>query len=159
VLADIVHDQKILATRVKLYGLRRGSADFLIVGNNTYVLASTGSGVECRNLGDTGWRSLPQDWLTPHSHCSTSAPIAETQVDWWKTPIEPAPATDWIWFKTSDRTPFRLVFQSPGSRLAVIRCGSSRWRRPSLLASRSPAKAPERPRAGARARCGASSMR
>jgi hypothetical protein len=120
VLADVVHDQKILATRVKLYGLRRGSADVLIVGSETYVLASTGSGVECRNLGDTGWRSLPQDWLTPQSHCSTSAPIAETQADWWKTPIEPAPATDWIWFKTSDRTPFRLVFQSPSNRLAVL---------------------------------------
>jgi hypothetical protein len=120
VLADIVQDQKIPATWVKLYGLRHGSADFLIVGKDTYVLASTESGIECTSLGDTGWRPLPQDWLKPQSHCSASAPIAETEVDWWKTPIEPAPATDWIWFKTSDRTPFRLVFQSPSNRLAVL---------------------------------------
>ena len=120
VLADLVHDEKIPATRVKLYGVRHGAGDFLIAGNDTYVIDSTASGVECRNLGDTGWRPLPPDWLTPRSHCSASAPIGETQVDWWKTPVKPTPATDWIWFKTSDHTPFRLVFQAPSNRLAVL---------------------------------------
>src|SRR5262249_32867983 len=65
VLADLVHDEKIPATRVKLYGVRHGAGDFLIAGNDTFVIDSTASGVECRNLGDTGWRPLPPDWLTP----------------------------------------------------------------------------------------------
>jgi hypothetical protein len=121
VLGEIIHDGSIPATRVRLHGVRNGSAEFLIAGSNTYVPGSRDSAAQpCRNLGDTGWRPLPQDWLTPQSHCSGSAPIGETPVDWWKTPIAPAPSTDWIWFRISDRTPFRLVFQSPSNRLGVL---------------------------------------
>jgi hypothetical protein len=104
-----------------LYGLKRGTQDLFVQGDNTYALTSRRSQiVGCENLGDTGWRSLPQDWLKPQSQCAGSGPLAETPVDWWKTPIEPRPSSYWIWYKTSDQTPFRLVFPFPNDRLAVL---------------------------------------
>src|SRR5919205_3298129 len=36
VLAEIVHDDALAATRIKLYGIRRGAADFLVTDNTTY---------------------------------------------------------------------------------------------------------------------------
>jgi hypothetical protein len=56
VLAEIVSDQPLSAMRVKLYGVRRGSADLLVLGTNTYLLESDGAAIQCRSLGDTGWR-------------------------------------------------------------------------------------------------------
>lgn len=35
-------------------------------------------------------------------------------------PIEPAPLTDWVWFKSSDQTPFRLLFEKPSERLSAL---------------------------------------
>jgi hypothetical protein len=74
----------------------------------------------CIALGDTGWRPLPADWLTDASRCAGSAPVLNTQVNWWPTPIEPMPSSYWIWFKDSDGTPFRLVFAYPTDRLAAL---------------------------------------
>jgi hypothetical protein len=82
VLAEIVHDASLSATRIKLYGVKRGAADFLVAGNTTYELAADGDTVaECLDLGDTGWRPLPQDWLTTGSQCAGSAPVLGTAVD------------------------------------------------------------------------------
>jgi hypothetical protein len=120
VLGEIVSDQALSAMRVKLYGVRNGSADLLVVGTNTYVVESDGAAIQCRSLGDTGWRPLPQDWLTASSQCVGAAPIGATAVDWWKTAIEPDPASYWIWFKTADRSPFRLVFPFASDRLPVF---------------------------------------
>jgi hypothetical protein len=121
VLSHIVYDGALPAMRVKLHGVRRGSADLLVLGNNTYVLTSgMGTIRQCQALGDTGWRPLPQDWLTPQSRCTGSAPIGETAVDWWKTPIDPKPASYWVWYKTSDQSPFRLVFQAESNRLPPL---------------------------------------
>jgi len=36
------------------------------------------------------------------------------------TPIEPAPLTNWVWFKSSDQTPFRLLFEKPSERLSAL---------------------------------------
>jgi len=120
VLAEIVYDGGLSAMRVRLHGVRQGFLDLLIVGDRTYVLVADGSTVACEDLGDTGWRPLERDWLTPQSQCAGSAPIGETNVDWWKTPLAPKPASSWVWYKAADRTPFRLVFQSPSDRLAVL---------------------------------------
>jgi hypothetical protein len=111
VLADIESDASLSAMRVRLHGVARGSLDVFVHGNNTYQVVSEGSEIrQCRNLGDTGWRPLPRNWLAPRSRCTASAPIGTTEVNWWKTPIAPAPASYWIWSKTSDQSPFRLVF-------------------------------------------------
>jgi hypothetical protein len=120
VLAEIVSDQPLSAMRVKLYGVRRGSADLLVLGTNTYLLESDGAAIQCRSLGDTGWRPLPQDWLTASSQCAGSGPIGTTAVDWWKTAIVPKPASYWVWYKTADRSPFRLVFPFASDRLSVL---------------------------------------
>jgi hypothetical protein len=120
VLGEIVSDASLSAMRVKLYGVRRGSADLFVLGTNTYVLEPDGAAIRCRGLGDTGWRPLPRDWLTAASQCAGSAPIGDTAVEWWKTAIAPAPASDWIWYKTTDRSPFRLVFPFASDRLSVL---------------------------------------
>jgi len=121
VLADLAYDDSLKAMRASLYGLKRGTLDFLVQGTNTYALLSRGSQiVGCESLGDTGWRSLPRDWLNAQSQCAGSGPLAETPVDWWKTPIDPKPSSYWIWYKTADQTPFRLVFPFPNDQLAVL---------------------------------------
>jgi len=121
VLGNFAYDGSHKAMRASLYGLKRGTLDLFVQGNNTFALVSRGSKiVGCEHLGDTGWRSLPQDWLNTESQCAGSGPLAETTVDWWKTPIEPKPSTYWIWYKTSEQTPFRLVFPFPNDQLAVL---------------------------------------
>jgi hypothetical protein len=121
VLGDIAYDGTLKAMRARLYGLKRGTLDLLVQGNSTYALTSRGSQiVGCEHLGDTGWRPLPENWLSVESQCAGSGPLAETSVDWWKTPIEPKPSSYWIWYKTTDQTPFRLVFPFPNDRLAVL---------------------------------------
>ena len=120
VLSDIVYDAALPAMRVTLHGVKRGSVDLLVVGEDTYVLSAGPANKQCRALGDTGWRPLPRDWLTPRSQCVGSAAIGNTNVDWWKTPIDPKPASYWVWTKTSDRSPFRLVFQYKSTQLAPL---------------------------------------
>jgi hypothetical protein len=120
VIGHVVHDESVGATRITLHGVRRGSLDLLLHGDKTFELTSTGSDVTCRDLGNTGWRPLPRDWLTPGSQCTGSAAVGGIDVDWWKTPVEPAPSAYWIWSKAADRTPFRIVFAAPGNRLAIF---------------------------------------
>ncbi len=121
VLSDVQYDASLSAMRIKLYGLRGGALDLFIDRSDTYVLASNGQAANtCENLGDTGWRPLPQDWLSPQSQCVGRAPLGKTDVQWWKTPIKPAPSSYWVWFKSADQTPFRLAFQSPSDELNVL---------------------------------------
>jgi hypothetical protein len=121
VVGEFAHDASIDATRIRLFGVKHGALDLLVQGERTYALASDRSTVAgCEDLGDTGWRPLPPDWLATGSQCAGSASVAETPADWWKTPIEPAPASYWIWYKQSDRTPYRLAFLAPNDRLAAL---------------------------------------
>jgi hypothetical protein len=120
VIADIVNDGSLSATRARLYGVRHGSLDLAVIGSHTYALSSRDGDTVCEDLGDTGWRPLPRDWLTTGSQCVGSAPLGDIATDWWKTPVDPAPSTYWLWSKTSDRTPFRLAFGSPSERLGVL---------------------------------------
>lgn len=117
VLAEIVYDGSLPGMRVKLYGLRGGALDLFVAGSNTYVLATPGQ-QSCDKLGDTGWRLLPPDWLSAQSQCVGAAPLGKTDVDWWKTPSAPRPSSYWIWYNSSNKAPFRLVFQSASNRLA-----------------------------------------
>jgi hypothetical protein len=123
IVTEIVHDAALPATRLILYGVERGVADFLILGDTTYLLSSaeteTGS-KNCTDLGDTGWRPLPADWLTDTSRCAGSGPVLKTPTNWWTTAFEPAPSSYWILSKQSDGTPFRLVFANPTDRLAAL---------------------------------------
>src|SRR5215208_4706009 len=50
VLSDIVYDAALPAMRVTLHGVKRGSADLLVVGDDTYVLSSAGTAnQQCRS--------------------------------------------------------------------------------------------------------------
>jgi hypothetical protein len=120
VLAGIVHDGAIPAMRARLHGLARGSADILVAGSRTFLLSTdNGRIAECRDIGDTGWRSPPADWLGRKAQCVGSGPVAETAVDWWKAPSSP-PLANWLWFDGPDRAPFRLMFGKPDDSLSPL---------------------------------------
>lgn len=121
VVGEIVHDGPLSATRLTLYGVKRGVADFLVMGDTTYLLPSAETGAKkCAALGDTGWRPLPADWLSDGSRCAGAGPVLRTPANWWTTPIDPSPSSYWIWSKHSDDTPLRLVFASATDRLAAL---------------------------------------
>jgi hypothetical protein len=120
VLSDIVYDGAIPAMQVKLYGVRSGAANLLVLGNTTYLLSADGANDQCQELGDTGWRPLPRDWLAVGAKCVGAAPISETLVDWWKAPTGSASLADWLWFKSADRSPFRLLFEKPSEWLSIL---------------------------------------
>jgi hypothetical protein len=121
VLSEIQYDASLAAMRVKLYGLRGGALDLFVEGSETYELTSQDNEVRsCGKLGDTGWRPLPQDWLSPQSQCAGTAPLGKTDVYWWKTPTDPKPSSYWVWYRTSDNLPFRLAFQKATNRLSPL---------------------------------------
>jgi hypothetical protein len=122
VLSEVQYDGSLPAMRVKLYGLRGGNVDLFVEGSQTYELTSQDNddGRSCAKIGDTGWRPLPQDWLSARSQCAGTAPLGKTDVDWWKTPTDPAPSSYWVWYNSSDKVPFRLAFQKASNRLAPL---------------------------------------
>jgi hypothetical protein len=121
VLSEIEDDSSLTAMRVRLYGLRSGTLDLFIEGTETYELTSQDDEVRaCEKLGDTGWRPLSQDWLSPQSQCAGTGLLGTTEVDWWKTPTDPKPSSYWVWYNASDKTPFRLAFQKASNRLAPL---------------------------------------
>ncbi|MBR1241126.1 hypothetical protein JQ620_13415 [Bradyrhizobium sp. AUGA SZCCT0274] len=152
VLAEIVADLTLPAMRVKLHGVRRGSLDLFVAGNQTYVLKSEGAAIkQCRALGETGWRPLMTDWLAPQSLCAGSAPIGETPVEWWKTAIAPEPASYCSGtrrrIKRRSASYFRLQvigFRRSADMRSAIRFDSRRWTRQILPRSLPPANRPSR---------------
>src|SRR5262245_15499459 len=121
VLSEIVHDTTLPATRIKLHGVRTGTADLLILGTRTFELSSSDhERAVCRDLGDTGWRLLPRDLVPPQAQCVGSAPLGEVAVDWWRIAAKPHPAASWIWFSASDQSPFRFVFPAASDELPPL---------------------------------------
>jgi hypothetical protein len=121
VLAEIMHDGAIPAMRARLHGLAHGSADILVADRQTWLLTTDdGHIADCRDIGDSGWRPPPADWLARKAQCVGSGPVAETPVDWWKAPTSPAPLANWFWFDSADRTPFRLMYVRPDESLAPL---------------------------------------
>jgi hypothetical protein len=121
VLGDFVNDSSIPATRIWLYGLKHGALDLLIKGQKTYLISQDENpSSECLDLGDTGWRPLPRDWLGAKARCEGTAPVSGLNLEWWKTPSSEAHSADWIWYKTDGRSPFRLLMTQPANRLAGL---------------------------------------
>ena len=94
-LGEFVVDGSIPAVRVRLFGLRRGSLDLFIHGRKTFVLPRDQLSGDCLDLGDTGLRPLPSDWVAPAAQCVGSAPVAGLDLDWWKTPSGAASSANW----------------------------------------------------------------
>lgn len=121
VIAEIVHDGLLSATRFTLYGVEHGVTDFLVKDDTTYLLSSAENDApNCSTLGNTGWQALPADWLSSASKCTGSGPVLGTRTNWWSTPMEPLPSSYWIWSKHLDGSPFRLMFANPTDGLAAF---------------------------------------
>ena len=120
VISEIVYDEALAAMQVRLFGVRSGAANVLVLGDKLFSLSERGADTQCEELDGGEWSPLPRDLVAAGARCVGSSPIAETPVEWWKTPSQPAPLADWVWFKSSDRSPFRLLFQKPGDHLSVL---------------------------------------
>ena len=120
VISEIVYDEALPAMQVRLFGVRSGAANFLVLGDKLFSVSELAADTQCEELEGREWTPLPRDVLAAGARCVGSSPIAETRVEWWKTPSRPAPLADWMWFKSSDRSPFRLLFQKPGDHLSVL---------------------------------------
>jgi len=118
-ISEIVYDEAVPAMQVKLVGVRSGAANFLVLKDKTFVCEEDPL-AQCAELDQREWAPLPRDLLAPRAQCAGVSPISETPVEWWKTPSEPAPLADWMWFKPSDGSPFRLLFQKPSDHLSVL---------------------------------------
>ena len=118
-VSEIIYDEAVPAMQVKLFGVRSGALNFLVLKDKTFV-TEEGPLARCEELEQREWDPLPRDLLAPRAQCTGVSPISETLVEWWKTPSEPAPLADWMWFKPSDRSPFRLLFQKPSDHLSVL---------------------------------------
>lgn len=119
-LADIVYDGAVDAMRVRLHGLKGGSADLLVSGGKTYLLGEGGPS-SCRAMGDTGLKPLPRDLLAHEARCEGSAPIGGVLLDWWKTPSSSKPVANWIWYyRDAGGSPFRLMVTQPDDRLSIL---------------------------------------
>ena len=121
VLAEIEHDSTVGVTRARLRGLKHGSVDLVTLGTHTYQLLADGQGATgCHDLGDSGWRPIRRDWLSPTAQCVGSAPIGDVEVDWWHVSAKRAHLANWMWFKTSDQTPFRLLLLRPSDAFGPL---------------------------------------
>jgi hypothetical protein len=118
-ISEIVYDEAVPAMQIKLVGVRSGAANVLVLNDKTFV-TEEGAIAPCEELEQREWAPLPRDLLASRAQCAGVSPISETLVEWWKTPSEPQPLADWMWFKPSDRSPFRLLFQKPSDRLSVL---------------------------------------
>jgi hypothetical protein len=119
-ISEIVYDEAVPAMQVKLFGVRSGAANLLVLKDKIFSLSEESPIAQCDELEQREWTPLPRDLLAPRAQCVGVSPISETPVEWWKTPSEPAPLADWMWFKSSERSPFRLLFQKPSDRLSVL---------------------------------------
>lgn len=123
-MAEFISDTAVNATRTTLVGFQSGLINVLTVGDQSYTMTfSGGTGgdlLSCESLGDTQWRPLPQDLLSSSAQCVGSAPLVQTSVDWWKMPAQTDPAASWIWFKTDDGSPYRLMFDDVVPALGAL---------------------------------------
>jgi hypothetical protein len=121
VLGDFVTDSSIPATRIWLYGLKHGALNLLIKGQKTYLISrDEDPASECLDLGDTGLRPLPADWLGANAQCEGRGPAGGVDLEWWKTPSSEAHSADRIWYKMDGRSPFRLMMTQPADHLAIL---------------------------------------
>jgi hypothetical protein len=118
-ISEIVYDEAVPAMQVKLFGVRSGAANLLVLKDKTFVIEEDPV-APCEELEPGEWTPLPRDLLAPRAQCAGLSPISETLVEWWKSPSEPPPLADWMWVKPSDRSPFRLLFQKPSDHLSVL---------------------------------------
>jgi hypothetical protein len=120
VVGELVYDASVPALRATLTGLQTQSVDLLIAKENNYLLLGPADApTDCLPIGSL-WAPPSRNWLNDMATCVGEAPLIQTDVQWWKTPAEPKPASSWHWFTTDKRLPWRSLFAAPSQDLAVI---------------------------------------
>ena len=119
-VGEVTMDSVAGAMRATIYGMESEAIDLLVAKESTYVLqgpsdAPTG----CTAVGPV-WQPPGQDWLNDKAQCVGEQRLIETEVEWWKLPAKPDPATTWHWYSADKRQPFRSLFASPSDALAVL---------------------------------------
>jgi len=120
VVSEIIYDGALPAMQVKLFGVRAGAANVLVLADKMFSVSERDQVTQCEELEARAWTPLPNDVLAPGARCVGLSPISETPVEWWKSPSQPAPLADWVWFKSADRSPFRVLFQKPSDHLSIL---------------------------------------
>ena len=121
VVGEFVYDAAGPAMRATLYGLQSQSLDLLVADESTYLLIGPYQApTDCFAVGPI-WNPPSRNWLSAKAQCVGEASLISTDVQWWKTPAQPYPATTWYWYTTAAaRLPWRTLFAGPSDDLAVI---------------------------------------
>jgi hypothetical protein len=118
-VGEFIYDATVPAMRASLVGLDYGAADLLITEDETYRLAgSPGAPVSCTALGRK-YAPPTRDWLPSSATCDGEAAIAGKKVEWWKTATRDG-RTNWQWYASDTRLPWRLAWGTQSSEPAVI---------------------------------------
>jgi len=119
-VGEFTGDTTLPAMRATIHGLQAQSFDLLVAPESTYLLTGPSANpTGCQPLGPI-WQPPSDNWLSDQAQCVGEAPLIETEVEWWKMPAKPDPATTWHWFSKDRRLPWRSLFASPSDALAVL---------------------------------------
>jgi hypothetical protein len=118
-VGEFVFDGAAKAMRATVYGLESGAVDLLVTEQDTFQLSGPhGAPTGCKSLGRK-FSPPSRQWLSKNSVCVGEAPLLQTPTQWWKSPAADE-RTDWYWFKTGTRLPWRTLFPAPSTGPAVI---------------------------------------
>ena len=118
-VGEFVYDGSLPAMRATVYGLESGAVDLLITEGETYQLGGPVEAPDsCVSLGHI-YSPPARQWLGNGAVCDGEAAIANKSVQWWKTPT-PDGRTNWQWYATDTRLPWRVLMANKSLAPAVI---------------------------------------
>jgi hypothetical protein len=118
-VGEFVYDGSVPAMRATIYGLESGAIDLLITNEGTYQLnGSQESPDSCTALGNK-YSAPTRNWLGNGSVCDGEGPVTAKKVQWWKT-ADATGRSQWQWYTTDTRLPWRTMFSSRVGDPAVI---------------------------------------
>jgi hypothetical protein len=118
-VGEFIYDAAVPAMRATLVGLEYGAVDLLITANETYQLGGPHDAPDtCTALGH---KYVPptRQWLPSAATCDGEAALAGKKVEWWKTATADG-RTNWQWYASDTRLPWRLVWGTQSSDPAVV---------------------------------------
>jgi hypothetical protein len=118
-VGEFVYDASIPAMRATIYGMESGAIDLLITDQQTYALSGPRDAPEsCTALGHQ-YTPPATHWLAKAPVCDGEAPVGNKTVQWWKT-ADADGRSEWQWYTTDTRVPWRTMFSSRFPQPAVI---------------------------------------
>lgn len=118
-VGEFVYDGALPALRATLYGLEAGAVDLLITENETYQLSGPPENPDsCTALGRK-YAPPARQWLKSGAACDGEAAIASKKVEWWKSAAAEG-RTDWQWYASDTRLPWRVMMATRSADPAVI---------------------------------------